>query len=154
MAALNEYGAIRAEVKAEVLELAGLAQSHDRADGVSLLELKQRLDALTAEQAVLLDKVLEDMDSLELNAQLEAVTAEKQEILDQIQALEEDKSQRSLRASRQREMEAWLDQQPLCFTGYDDTITHKFIERITVVDAGTIRVKIRDVDVVISEGLY
>lgn len=154
VAALNEYGAIRAEVKAGVLELAGLAQSHDRADGVSLLELKQRLDALTAEQAVLLDKVLEDMDSLELNTQLEAVTAEKQDIMDQMQALEEDKSQRSLRASRQREMEAWLDQQPLCFTGYDDTITHKFIERITVVDAGTIRVKIRDVDVVISEGLY
>ena len=81
MAALNEYGAIRAEVKAGVLELAGLAQSHDRADGVSLLELKQRLDALTAEQAVLLDKVLEDMDSLELNTQLEAVTAEKQDIM-------------------------------------------------------------------------
>ena len=151
--ALNEYGAIRAEVKAGVQELAGLAQSHDRADGVSLLELKQRLDALTAEQAVLLDKVLEDMDSLELNAQLEAVTAEKQDILDQMRALEEDKSQRSLRASRQREMEAWLDQQPLCFTEYDDTITHKFIERITVVDAGNIQVKIRDVDVVIDETL-
>lgn len=153
VAALNEYGAIRAEVKAGVLELAGLAQSHDRADGVSLLELKQRLDALTAEQAVLLDKVLEDMDSLELNAQLEAVTAEKQDILDQMQALEEDKSQRRLRASRQREMEAWLDQQPMCFTEYDDMITHKFIERITVVDAGTIRVKIRDVDMVIDERL-
>ena len=84
---------------------------------------------------------------------IEAVTAEKQEILDQIQALEEDKSQWSLRASRQRAMEAWLDQQPMCFTEYDDTITHKFIERITVVDAGTIQVKIRGVDVVISEGL-
>ena len=74
-------------------------------------------------------------------------------ILDQMQALEEDESQRDLRASRQREMEAWLDQQPMCFTEYDDTITHKFIERITVVDAGTIQVKIRDVDEVISEGL-
>ena len=50
-------------------------------------------------------------------------------------------------------MEAWLDQQPMRFTEYDDTITHKFIERITVVDAGTIQVKIRGVDVVISEGL-
>ena len=153
VAALNEYGAIRAEVKAGVLELAGLAQSHDEGGGVSLLELKQKLDALTLEQAVLLDKVLEEMDSLELNAQLEAVTAEKQDILDQMQALEEDKSRRSLRASRQREMEAWLEQQPLCFTEYDDTITHKFIERITVVDAGSIQVKIRDVDVVIDETL-
>ena len=102
---------------------------------------------------LLLDKVLEEMDSLELNAQLEAVTVEKQNILDQMQALEEDKSQRSLRASRQREMEAWLEQQPLCFTEYDDTITHKFIERITVVDAATIRIKMKDIDVVISEGL-
>ena len=153
MAALNEYGAIRAEVKAEVLELAGLAQSHDRADGVSLLELKQRLDALTAEQAALLDKVLEDMDNLELNDQLRAVAEEKQEILERMQALEKDESQRSLRASRQREMEEWLDQQPLCFTEYDDTITHKFIERITVVDAATIRIKMKDIDVVISEGL-
>ena len=153
MAALNEYGAIRDEVKAGVLELTGLAQSHGESGGVSLLDLRQRLDALTAEQAVLLDKVLEDMDSLELNAQLEAVTAAKQDILDQMQALEEDESQRDLRASRQREMEEWLDQQPLCFTEYDDTITHKFIERIMVVDAGTIQVKIRDIDVVISEGL-
>ena len=93
------------------------------------------------------------MDSLELNGQLEAVTVEKQNILDQMQALEEDKSRRSLRASRQREMEAWLEQQPLCFTEYDDTITHKFIERITVVDAATIRIKMKDIDVVISEGL-
>ena len=102
---------------------------------------------------MLLDKVLADMDSLELNAHLEAVTGEKQDILDQMQALEEDKSLWSLQASRQREMEEWLDQQPMCFTEYDDTITHKFIERITVVDAGSIQVKIRDVDVVISKGL-
>ena len=94
-----------------------------------------------------------DGGNLELNDQLRAVAEEKQEILERMQALEEDKSQWSLRASRQREMEAWLDQQPMCFTEYDDTITHKFIERITVVDAGTIQVKIRDVDEVISEGL-
>ena len=102
---------------------------------------------------MLLDKVLEDMDCLELNTQLEAATVEKQDILDQMRALEEDKSQRNLRVSRQREMEAWLDQQPMCFAEYDDTITHKFIERITVVDAGSIQVKIRDVDVVIDETL-
>ena len=94
-----------------------------------------------------------DGGNLELNDQLRAVAEEKQEILERMQALEEDKSQWSLRASRQREMEAWLDQQPMCFTEYDDTITHKFIERITVVDAATIRVKMKDIDVVISEGL-
>ena len=46
------------------------------------------------------------------------------------------------------------DQLVRMMLSFGDTITHKFIERITVVDAGTIRVKIRDVDVVISEGLY
>ena len=153
VAALNEYGAIRAEVKAGVQELAGLAQSHGEGDGVSLLELKQRLDALTAEQALLLDEILEDMDNLELNSQLAAVTAEKQDILDQMQALEKDESQRSLRASRQREMEAWLDQQAMRFTEYEDSVTRRFVERITVVDANTIQVKIKDIDVVISEGL-
>nr|WP_325181993.1 recombinase family protein [uncultured Oscillibacter sp.] len=98
--ALNEYGAVRSEVRAGVLELAGLAQSHGENGGVSLLDLRQRLDALTAEQALLLDKVLENMGSSELNAQLEAVTAEKQGILDQMQVLEQDESQRSLWASR------------------------------------------------------
>lgn len=153
MAALNEYGAVRAGVKAGVLELAGLAQSHGEGEGVSLLELKQRLDALSVEQAVLVDKILEDMDNLELNTQLEAVTAEKQGILDRMQALEKDESQRSLRASRQREMEEWPDQQEMRFTEYEDTITRKFVERITVVDADTIRVKFGDVDVVIERKL-
>ena len=153
VAALNEYGAIRAEVKAGVLELAGLAQSHGENDGVSLLELKQRLDDLSAEQAVLVDKILEDMDNLELNAKLEAVTAEKQDILDRMQALEQDESQRSLRASRQREMEEWLDRQEMRFTEYEDTTTRRFVERITVVDADTIQVKIKDVDMVIERKL-
>ena len=151
--ALNEYGAIRAEVKAGVLELAGLAQSHSEADGVSPLELKQRLDALTAEQAVILDKILGDMGNKELNAQLEAVTAEKQDILDQMQALEKDENQQTMRASRQREMEEWLDRQEMRFTEYEDSITRRFVEQITVVDADTIQVKIKDVDVVIDRKL-
>ena len=150
---LNEYGAIRAEVKAGVLELAGLAQSHSEADGVSPLELKQRLDALTAEQAVILNQILGDMGNKELNAQLEAVTAEKQDILDRMQALEKDESRQAMRASRQREMEEWLDQQEMRFTEYEDTITRRFVERITVVDADTIQVKIKDVDVVIDRKL-
>lgn len=151
--ALNEYGAIRAEVKAGVLELAGLAQSHSEADGVSPLELKQRLDALTAEQAVILDKILGDMGNKELNAQLEAVTAEKQDILDQMQALEKDENQQAMRASRQREMEEWLDRQEMRFTEYEDSITRRFVEQITVVDTDTIQVKIKDTGVVIERKL-
>ena len=60
--ALNEYGAIRAEIKAGVLELAGLAQGCSESDGMSLLGLNQRLDALTAKQAVMPDEILKDMN--------------------------------------------------------------------------------------------
>ena len=150
VAALNEYGAIRAEVKADVLELAELAMTGGEDGGMSFLELRQRLDALTAEQAALVDKILESKDDTELNAQLETVTVEKQSVLDQIEACQQDEERQAAQASRQREMEEWLEQQPMCFTEYDDTLTRKFVERITVVDAETIQVKIRDADVVID----
>ena len=90
------------------------------------------------------------MDSPELNAQLKILAEEKQSILDQIVAHQQDEEQQAIRASRRREMEEWLDQQSMCFTEYDDTLTRRFVERITVVDAETIQVKIRDVDIVID----
>ena len=67
MAALNEFGAIRAEVKADVLELAGL------------------------------DKVLADMKNKELNAQLKVVLDEKQDILERIAAQEQHSSHSDIR---------------------------------------------------------
>ena len=153
VAALNEFGAIRAEVKADVLELAGLAQSGGEDGGESPLALQARLKELSAEQAVLLDKVLADMKNKELNAQLKVVLDEKQDILKRIAAQEQDEEQRAAQASRQREMEEWLDQQPLCFTEYDDTLTRRFVEQVTVVDAETIRVKIRDAGIEIERKL-
>ena len=153
VAVLNEFGAIRAEVKADVLELAGLAQSGGEDGGESPLALQARLKELSAEQAVLLDKVLADMKNKELNAQLKVVLDEKQNILERIAAQEQDEEQRAAQASRQREMEEWLDQQPLCFTEYDDTLTRRFVEQVTVVDAETIRVKIRDAGIEIERKL-
>ena len=153
VAALNEFGAIRAEVKVDVLELAGLAQSGGEDGGESPLALQARLKELSAEQAVLLDKVLADMKNKELNAQLKVVLDEKQDILKRIAAQEQDEEQRAAQASRQREMEEWLDQQPLCFTEYDDTLTRRFVEQVTVVDAETIRVQIRDAGIEIERKL-
>ena len=90
------------------------------------------------------------MKNSELNARLKTIVEEKQDILNQMGALEQDEEQRSLRESRKREMEEWLDRQELRFTEYEDSITRRFVERITVVDAETIQVKIRDADVVID----
>ncbi len=120
---------------------------------MNLPELRRKLEALTAEQTLLLDQILEDMDSQELNAQLKTLAEEKQDILEKIAACQQDEEQRMIQASRQREMEEWLDQQPMCFTEYDDTLTRKFVERITVVDAETIQVKIKDISVEIEQKL-
>ena len=153
VAALNEFGAIRAEVKADVLELASLAQGGGEDGGESLLALQTRLKELSEEQAELIDKVLADMKNEELNTQLKAVLEEKQDVMDRIAAQEQDEEKRAAQASRQREMEEWLDRQPLCFTEYDDTLTRRFVEQVTVVDAETIRVKIRDAGIEIEQKL-
>ena len=41
----------------------------------------------------------------------------------------------------------------MMFTEYDDGITRRLVERITVVDAGTIRIKLGDADVEIEQKL-
>jgi hypothetical protein len=39
------------------------------------------------------------------------------------------------------------------FTEYEDTLVRKFVERITLVDAETIQVKIRETDIEIKQQL-
>ena len=152
VAALNEYGAVRQEIQEGAMELAGMAQDYGMG-GSDLLALRQRLDALTEEQAPLLDKVLEDMDNLDLNAQLKALAEEKQDILEQMAALQEKAERQALQASRRRELEEWLEQQPMAFTEYDDGVTRRLVERITVADAVTIRVKLKGTDAEIEQKL-
>lgn len=48
-------------------------------------------------------------------------------------------------------MEAWLAQQPDVLTECDDGVTRRLVERITVADGETIRVKLKDVDVEIEQ---
>ena len=118
-----------------------------------LFRSRERLDALSVEQAALVDKVLKDMNNTELNTQLKELAEEKQSILDQLTAYGQDEKQQALRESRQRERDEWLEHQELRFTEYDDIITRRFVEKITVVDAETIRVKIQDADIEIEQTL-
>lgn len=153
LAALNAYGAIRDDVEAGARELAEIACRHGETDGESLLALQQRLDDLKAEQALLLDKVLKDMDNPSLNEQLKNLAEEKQSILLQIENQRQDADRQAMQASRAAELEEFLAQQPMKFTEYNDMITRKLVERITVVDVETIRVKIRDSEVVLEQKL-
>lgn len=144
---LNEYGAKRDDIKVSTLELAVLAKEYGASEDTGFLKLRQKLEAITAEQAVLLDKVLEDMDNPELNAQLKALSEEKQRLQEEIEALKNEGTAQIVCDSRQKELEDWLNQHPTCFTEYDNMITRRFIEKITVVDSAAIRVKIRDAPV-------
>ena len=155
VAALNRYGADRAKVIEDALAIAEIVQSHSGEDGVSLLTLQDRLKELSAEQDILLDKVLNanDMDDLKLDDQLKILAEEKQSILEQMASLQQDEKQQALRESRRQERDKWLEQQEMKFTEYDDIITRRFVEKITVVDSETVLVKIQDTDVEIEQSL-
>ena len=107
----------------------------------------------SAQQAELLDKVLEDMENEELNAQLKATMEEKQAILGRLGALQQDEEQRAGQEARLRELAEWLKKQKSEFAEYDDSITRRYVERITVVDAETIRIKFRYTDVEIDRAV-
>ncbi len=149
LGALNEFGAARGEATASALELARMAQGGT--DGGDEAALRRRLDELGTEQAVLVDQVLKNMEDTELNARMKAVVEEKQDILDQLAELEREAERQALRADRRRELEEWLAQQPDILTEYDNSVTRRLVDQITVADAGTIRVKLKDAGVEIEQ---
>lgn len=153
LAALNEYGAIREEIEKGTLELMEMAQNRDEGGGMSLLALQQRLEVLKEEQALLVDKVLKDMDNSLLDEQLKTLTEEKQSVLAQIEGWKHNEDQLAMRESRAKELKEFLAQQPMKFTEYDDAITRRLVERITVVDSEMIRLKIKDAAVEIEQRL-
>ena len=115
---------------------------------------QQRLDImrLRATGVVNVDEP-EDMENEELNAQLKATMEEKQAILGRLGALQQDEEQRAGQEARLRELAEWLKQQKSEFAEYDDSITRRYVERITVVDAETIRIKFRYTDVEIDRAV-
>ncbi len=150
---INEFVQAGQGLGDELLDLASIVQQGGSADGIDPLTLRNRLDTLTAQQAELLDKVLEDMESEELNAQLKAIMEEKQAILGRLGAIQQDEEQRAGQEARLRELAEWLKQQKSEFAEYDDSITRRYVERITVVDAETIRIKFRYTDVEIDRAV-
>lgn len=154
VAALNKYAANREELCGSAYDLIKLAQGGEIEDkSVSILSLKHKLENINRKQAKLLDIVLEDMENEALVAELKKVKEEKQQLQEWIKILENEGVHNANKQSRMKEVKEWLDEQEIGFREYDDVITRKMIERIEVVDAETIRVKFRDVEVVIDQTL-
>ena len=111
--------------------------------GNNLLELERELEVLTARQNTLLDQVLANMDDLTITEQLKALLEEKQHLQTQIDAAKKEAANRINEDSRMAEYTAYLEEHLNGFPHYDDEIVRKMIERVTVVDEETIRIKFR-----------
>ena len=140
--ALNEFAQADSEVKEDMLNFTRLVWAGQEANGPSLISLKQRLGDITAEQARLLDRVLEHMDDPDLNVQLKALMDEKQAVQEQIQAVEQEAAQNENRMSCMAELREWMAKLGVN-TEYNDEQVRMAVERITVVDIETIHIKFR-----------
>ncbi|MBQ9347839.1 MAG: recombinase family protein [Oscillibacter sp.] len=144
--ALNQYAANPAEIVNNAMKLAGNAIHGGEGDGPSLMELERMLEDVTERQAAALDRVLDDMTNLELNERLRELTEEKQRVMEQVEAARADAVRRSNQSARLRELADWLEKQPKELVAYDEAVTRRMVERITVADEDTLLVRIRDVD--------
>lgn len=140
--ALNEFAQSDSEVKEDILNFTRLVWAGQEVDGASLISLKQRLGDITAEQALLLDRVLENMNDPDLNVQLKALMDEKQAVQEQIQAVEQEAAQNENRMSCMAELREWMAKLEVN-TEYNDEQVRMAVERITVVDIETIHIKFR-----------
>ncbi|WP_154024777.1 recombinase family protein [Flavonifractor plautii] len=140
--AINEFAQAAREVKTDLLEFTALAWRGQEGDGAALLSLRQKLADITAQQTLLLDQALENMEDASLNAQLKALMDEKQVVQEQIQALEQHEIHSANQAARLEELREWMAQLEIN-TEYDDFQTRMAVEKITVVDAETIRIRFK-----------
>ena len=101
---------------------------------------------ITERQSAILDQVLDDMTNAELNERLRELTEEKQRVTEQAEAARNTARRQSNQSARLRELADWLEHQPKEPTVYDDSVTRRMVERITVVNSDTLLVQIRDVD--------
>ena len=118
-----------------------LAESFDDMSTLSK-DLRQKLKDITAQQALLLDQVLEHMDDEILNAQLKAMMDEKQALQEQIAAAEQSQTHNAAQESRIAELREWMAKLEVN-QQYSDEQVRMVVERITVVDAETIRIRFR-----------
>ena len=150
LAALNQYAANPEKLTEKAMSLAGRAIGADAED---LSELQRQLDDVSVRQSAALDKLLDDMASVELNERLRELTEEKQKLTERMETARTAALKESNQSARLRELADWLEKQPKELTEYDDAIVRRMTERITVVDADTLRVRIRDTDVEIEASL-
>ncbi len=145
--ALNEMIMVANEIVKTTEELVSKTYARKNGGNEDQVALQERLSILTTQQEELLDKVLDDMDNAELNASLKAVTEERQSLLAQIQAAKTNEQQQDAQQMRLDEFRSFIQENAKGFTEYNDEVTRRVIEKITVLDSKTIRIKFKDSDI-------
>ena len=135
--AINSPGQTGQEITEEFLDIASLVQQGQERGGVDPLALRQRLAALTAEQAVLMEQALalpEDMENEELNPRHREIAEERESILHQLGSFQQADKKQAGQAARMDRLREFAEQRKTKFAVYDDAITRKFVEQIIVLD--------------------
>lgn len=153
LASMNEFAVIRQEGCPDVLAMAEEAKQALSQAGAKLLELKKHMETVSREQSDLLDRLLENMGDAELNAKMKALTDEKESLKAQI--LDARQMEVSLEEQATRHQQMW-DSIMECSAGYTefaDEFVRQIIQKITVEDEETIRIRFRDSEMVIEQEL-
>jgi len=147
LGALNEMIMAADEIVKTASELVSTTYARKNGDDENPAIMQERLSILTTQQEELLDKVLEDMDNAELNASLKAVTEERQKLLAQIQSAKTNEQQQDARQMRLDELRSFIQENAKGFTEYNDEVTRRVIEKITILDSKKIRIRFKGSDI-------
>lgn len=142
----NHPAIIPREIFAQVQEDLSIAEKVRQprfADGNSLSDWQKRLTEVTQKQTKLLDLLLENMDDPELNAKMKALTEEKQALKQKLKEAKQKESDLREQETQRQQMWSCIQEHAQGYTEFDDELVRQVIEKITVVDGETIRVKFR-----------
>ena len=153
LATINEFTAIRQEVLPDVLTMAEEAKQALSQAGAELLALKKRMEEVSEEQNDVLDRLLANMGDAELNTWMMALTKEKEALKAKIAEVRQVEVGAEEQAARHRRMWESLQECAEGYTEFDEELVRRFIQKITVENAETIRVHFRDSDMVLEQGL-
>ena len=143
--AINAYVS-RQQIKQKTADLVETVIAGSPQTGKSIAAMQAEVAEITAEQERLLDAILDDMDNPELNARMQSLTDQKAKLLESIETRKAENKSSEIAALRMEEISAWIASHPVGLQSYDDGITRKLIERITVIDPDTLRFKFVDED--------
>jgi len=153
LTALSQYAAKTKEMQDAALKFASIAKCGQESDGMNLLILQKRLETVTSEQSLMLDRVLADMENETLNAQLKSLMEEKLSIQKQIDALRQSKDGLENQASCLQEIRAVLEELPTELAEFDDVQIRRWTDQITVINAEKIKIRLRDTRIELEQDL-